>query len=406
MQRDLTRIRNIGIMASVDAGNTQCRERLFEAIGGLHAGAGQDVYAGRIHPAHLSPASSGDWTARSGPFAEETTTLAIIAGGSSAVDGALIVLDGSQGAESAEPLLREMILRRLPGVVFVDDLGRPEDLEAMVDALEADLGWTTVTVHLPWNDDRGVHVIDVLEQRLVVESNSGEHERRPISAPALVAVRRLRQRVIDVCAEVDESIQGAQAMGLETGAYELARALRKAVLARGSRVLVVTCGSLRARRGASLLLDALVTYLPSPAERPPVFGVDPHRSVAVARFAREGDGFSARVFAATDVPILGRLTWIRIHSGTIGTGATMLLLPRGEKVQAERIFEPDARGLLELGSAGPGAVVCVSGVVDARPGDTLSCARAPIMLDDIPSASSSAPSSVVVDNAVTCFPRA
>ena len=383
MRRDVTSLRNIGIMASIDAGNATCRESIFELIIGARAIDG-DSSVGPLHPSHLSPASSGTWTPRSGPFADEPTTLTFVARNRRAVDGALVVLDGARGtAETSDPVLRDLCARRVPCVVFIDDVVDLADMQAMVAALEADLGTTALPVYVPWQDGRGAHVIDVLEQRLVVKPNStGVRILRPVPAEAEDAVRRLRRRIIDVCAERDESIREAQASGLDVSADELARALRKAALASDSRVLVVTCGSLRARRGVAPLLDALVTYLPSPAERPPVVGVDPRRSLPVERFAREADALGAMVFAATDVPQLGRLAWLRIYSGRMDVSATVLLLPRDEKTRIERIFQPDARGLLEVNTAGPGDIVCVSGVTDALAGDSLSCVRAPIVLDE------------------------
>ena len=396
MKRDVSRLRNIGIMASVDAGNASCRERIFELIRGDRTSDVESSF-GPLHPGHLSPASSGTWAPRSGPFADDATTLTFVSRSAGVVDGALVVLDGARGTpETAEASLRDMCARRVPCVVFIDDVGSIPDVQAMVDSLEADLGMTALPLHLPWNDERGAHVIDVLEQRLVIGDGGRERQLRPVPPQAEAIVRGLRQRIVDVCAEIDESIHGASATGLEVGAYEIARALRKSLLARDSRVLLVTCGSLRARRGVGLLLDALVTYLPSPMDRPPIFGVDPRRSVTVARFAREGDAFAARVFATTDVPPLGRLTWVRIHSGTMDVSATVLLLPREETTRIERIFLPDARGLLEINTAGPGAIVCVSGVADALAGDTLSCVRAPVVLDEAlaPSRSVEPPRSV------------
>lgn len=385
MKRDVTRLRNIGIMASIDAGTRACRESIFELILGLgDSPTDGGALASPPDASRPSPASSGTWTPRQGPFAGDATTLTFVARSRRAVDGALVVLDGARGtAETSDPVLRDLCVRRVPCVVFIDDVGDASDLQAMADALEANLGMKALPVCVPWRDDRGVHMIDVLERRLVLERD-GAKEPEVSAVPALAedAVRRLRQRIVDVCAEVDDAIREASAKGLDVSAHELSRALREATIARDVRVLVVACGSLRARRGVRLLLDTLVTYLPSPAERPPVVGVDPRRSLPVARFAREGDTFSAMVFAATDEPPLGRLAWVRIYSGRMDVSATMLLLPRDEEARVERIFEPDARGLLEVNTAGPGAIVCVGGLTDALAGDTLSCVRAPIVLDE------------------------
>ena len=380
MQHDVTRLRNIAVVASGTLGSAPCRAKVLDAIGPARSSARAS------EDSSPPPSSSSTWTARSGLFADEPTSLAFVTEGFSVVDGALVVLERSRGAvDRAEAALRDMQSRRVPCVVFVDDLGTPEDLVATVERLESDLRSTTLALHVPWVGERGLHVIDVLEQRLVVESSGGARELLPVPAAARSVVARLRERIVDFCAELDESIQGASSVGLDIGACELGRALRRATLAGSSRVLLVTCGSLRARRGLGLLLDALVAYLPSPKDRPPVLGVDPHRAVAVARFARESDAFSARVFATTEAPEQGRLVWIRVHSGSVAAGSAIRLLPRDVKVHATRIFAPDARGLVEIEAAGPGAVVCIDGMHDARPGDTLSCARAPIVLDELPS---------------------
>ncbi|HVJ92907.1 MAG TPA: hypothetical protein VM580_24065 [Labilithrix sp.] len=398
MHRDVTHLRNIGILASVDAGNVTWRKRIFELIGG--GGMTDDESLdGPLLGRGVSPASSGTWTPRSGPFAEVPISFNIVACAPRVFDGTVVVLDGARGsAETAEAALRDMCARRVPCIVFVDDVGGIDDLEAMVDALESDLGITSVPVHLPWNDLQGAHVIDVLEQRLVISpEGAGKRHLRPVPAEVEETVARIRRRIVDICAEVDDGIHGASAAGLDVGADELARALRKATLACEARVLVVTCGSLRARRGVGLLLDALSTYLPSPAERPPVFGLDPRRSLTVARFAREGDALSATVFATTELPAVGKLTWIRVHSGRVDVSAKVTVLPRNATARIERIFLPDVRGLLEVNTAGPGDVVCVTGA-DASAGDTISCVRAPVVLDDSHAPRRAAPSPPTVDS--------
>lgn len=388
MQRDVSRLRNISVLASGDAGDATYRERFFELIGGGRTSEGAAPVGGPLIGRDASPARSGTWTPRSGPFVEEPTTVTVVEHAPRAIDGAVVVLDGGRAAttETGKAALRDASSRRVPCVVFIDDVGGLEDLETMVDELELDLGMSTVPVYVPWSDERGTHIIDVLEQRLVLESDDGaERSLRPLPMQAREIVGRVRRRIVDVCAEVDDSIHGASAAGLDVGADELARALRKATIARdaqGARVLVVTCGSSRAGRGVGLLLDAVVSYLPSPAERPPVFGVDPRRSVRVARFAREDDALSATVIASTDVPDVGQLTWLRIHSGTLDVSANLALSPDDARGAVERLFLPDVRGLRETDTAGPGAVVGVTGLSGARAGGTVSCVRAPVVLDE------------------------
>ena len=385
MQRDVTYLRNIGIMASIDAGNARCRDRILELISTAASADGEPVSSERFAVGSLVPARVGTWTPRSGPFADESVTLTVLEGSPRALDGALLVLDGARGtAETAETAFRDAFARRVPCIAFIDDVGSVDDLDAMVSSLESDLGVTAVAVHLPWRDERGSGVIDILEQRFVLGRDEGdERELCPVPAAAKETVARMRRRVVDVCAEIDESILGASAGGLDLGGYELARALRKGTLARDSRVLVVTSGSLRSRTSVGVLLDAVVTYLPSPAERPPVFGVDPRRSVKVARFARPEDALAAFVFATSDVPSLGRLTCLRIYSGTLQVGDPIVVLPRDEKARVERIFVPEPGWLVQIeDAASAGAVVCITGPTDTQVGDTVSCVRAPVALDE------------------------
>lgn len=267
MKRDITRVRNIGVVASVDAGPFTCRERIVELAERLHAKSGDPPTA----VARSSLATEVTWAPRSGPFAGESFLVSIDGRLRGVNSGGLVVLDAARGtAESAEASLRAVRALGVPCVVFLDDIGDHADLEAMLESLEDALDATAVAVHVPWFDD-GAHLLDVIDQRLVVERGD-ERELRPLPPAAADHVARMRSRIVDVCADVDEKVRGAHLMGLELGADELARALRKATLASGSHLLVVTCGSLRASRGVGLLLDTLVTYLPSPAETPRPMG--------------------------------------------------------------------------------------------------------------------------------------
>ncbi len=382
MERDVSRLRNIGIIASLDVGNATSEECVLELTRPEAARHQQSTQA--TAPMGSSPARIVSWAPRTGPFVEEPTSVAIVERAHRVIDGALLVLDGARGAaETAEAPLREMFASRVPCVAFISEVGTAADLEIMADALESDLGVLAVPVHVPWNDAEGTHVIDVLEQRLVVDRDRGrQRELRPVPAAARDAVARARRRVVDLCAENDASIHGASSVGLDVGADELARALRKAAIARDSRVLVVTCGSLRARRNVGALLDVVVSYLPSPAERPPAFGLDPRRGVKVARFAREDDAFTAVVFASTEGSLGERISWLRIYSGKLQPGDVLVALPRDERAVVDRVFSPELAGDMAVEDAGPGAIVGVTGLARARPGDTLSSARRPAILDE------------------------
>ncbi|MBX3209114.1 MAG: hypothetical protein KF764_29040 [Labilithrix sp.] len=383
MQCDITCLRNIGIISSVDMGSTTCRERILDIVERARTGGRR----AQTRPPVL-PATTVAWTPLSGFLAGDAVRVTFVDDDAlAAIDGALFVLDGARGTvESAEAAFRAARARRVPSIAFVDDVGDVADLEAMAAALEQELQSPAVLVHVPWRDDDGVHVIDVLEQRLVSERDDGRvRELRRVPPGARHVVARMRQRIVDVCAELDETVRGASAVGIDVGAYELARALRKATCARQASVIPVTCGSVRAGRGVGLLLDALVTYAPSPAERPPALGTDPRRGVAVARFARSVDAVSAIAFASTDDRALGRLTWLRVQSGTLRAREPLLLLPPDRRGSFERLFIPARGGFERIEEAGPGSVVCAAGFPEVTAGETVSDVRAPVVFERSPS---------------------
>jgi elongation factor G len=382
MQRDLSRLRNIGMMFSVDATSASRRDHILELTSSQRTIDRERPASESYASNDLMPAKVAMWRPGSGPFADEPTLISIFEGAARAVDGAVLVLDGARGtAEAGETAFRAMQARRVPCLAFIDDVGSIQDFEEMVESLTVELGVVAIPVYLPWNDEQGPQIVDVLRQRLVVEQD-GRRELCPLPAAAIEGTSRLRRRIIDAFAAFDPTILGASRGCLDVGGDELAHVLRRATCARDSRVLIVACGSLRARRGVGPLLDAVVTYLPSPAERPPAFGLDPRRNVLVARFARATDSFAAMVFAITDDARLGRLTWLRVYSGTLQPRAPLVVLPRDERGAVERLFVPEVGGLVETEEVGPGAVVCASGLPNAQPGDTLASGRAPVVLDE------------------------
>lgn len=375
MQRTTNRLRNLGIIAPDAPLKGLLRSRLIESA---MSGFGGEV-------SNSSPAAILSWTPRTGVFADESTNIVMLDEASRAIDGAVFVLGQTRGdSDETSAAFREVRARGVPCLAFVDDIGDERELEAAASALATELDVTALPIHLPWTDGPRAHVIDVIEQRLVIDHENGRARTlRAIPRDARSAVERMRRRIVDTCAEFDESIHGATSVGLDVGADELGRALRKAVLARHSRILLVAAGSLGARRNVGGLLDAIVAYLPSPADRPAVFGFDPRRQVTVARFPRESDAFCALVLGTTNEPSSGPLTWLRVYSGVLRAGASILALPSEGVGRISNLFVPRLDSLEEIEGAGPGSIVCAAGLVGLRDGETLSDPRAPLQLNDV-----------------------
>lgn len=388
MQRKTNGLRNFGVLATDNTQKRLLESRLLESV--------KSGFVDEISDS--SPAARLSWTPRSSGFAGESTTLVMVDDTSRAIDGAVLLASKTQSDfEDLRGAFREVRARGVPCLAFVDDMADERAIEAFASSLATELEVTALPIHLPWSDGPRAQVIDVIDQRLVVEhANGRDRALRAVPRDARGVVERMRRRIVDTCAEFDESILGATSVGLDIGADELARAVRKAVLARHSRVLLVATGSLGARRNVRALLDAVVAFLPSPADRPAVFGFDPRRQVTVARFPRESDAFCGLVIATTNDARQGPLTWLRVYSGALRAGAPMLARPSDKTGRASHLFLPRARGnepnepnepsapseFEEIAEAGPGSIVCVTGLDGLRPGETLSDPRAPLELAD------------------------
>ncbi|MBS2018232.1 MAG: elongation factor G [Deltaproteobacteria bacterium] len=383
-------LRNIGIMAHVDAGKTTCAERILFLAGRIRKTG--EVHDGNtrldFHPIERkkgitikAAATTAGWTPSSGPFAGTAHVVSLVdtpghvdftievERSLRVLDGAIFVLDGASGVEcQSETVFRQAAHHEVPCIAFVNKMDKPgADFDACLADIEDKLAITAVPVQLPLVIDGRLVVADVLTRELVVESDGGRKaERRPLPAEAVEAVERMRARVFAAAAEHDDVVMEAFVSHRDPSAVELALALRKGVLARD--LLVVTCGAALDDIGIGPLLDAVVTYLPSPEERRP---------------CSEDDPFAALVFKSTHDRMAGLVTWLRVYSGTLRAGDAVLVMPRRVRERVGRIFIPDADGREDVDVVRAGSIVCVTGLDGVRTGETLSDPRSPLSLDAI-----------------------
>ena len=388
MPRDITRIRNIGIMAHVDAGKTTCAERILFLAGRIRTKG--EVHDGNahldFHPLERkkgitiqAAATSVPWTPSSGLFAGQDHVVSLVdtpghvdftievERSLRVLDGAVFVLDGASGVEcQSETVFRQASHHRVPCIAFVNKMDKPgADFDACLRDIEEKLGVTAVPVQAPWHgaDPQRLSVLDVVTRELVVESDGGREQRRlPLPEEAVARVDALRRRVIEAVADHDSVVMDAFCTGREVSADALARALRKATAHRS--ILVVTCGSALDDIGIGPLLDAVVSYLPSPAPR-------------------EAEPLSALVFKSTHDRSAGLVTWLRVYSGTLRRGDPVVVMPRGARERVGRIFIPDADAREAVESVSAGSIVCVMGLEGVRTGETIADPRAPITLESI-----------------------
>lgn len=350
------------------------------------------------------------WTPSFGSLAAETHALTLVElpqGKASsaeweralrAVDGVIVMVDASTPTPPATVLsrIRKHDVACVVAVSGLDEVGA--DFDARVSELEAALGSSAVVLQRPYTDEKGVHVVDVIEQRLVVAIDDGLRRKLvPLPKSLHASIDLERRRIVDICAEADDAIMGASSVGMDVGADELQRALRKKLSVKtvyDARISAVVCGS-----NLDAILDAATNLLPSPADRPPVRGVDPKRGTAVARFPREDDALAAVAFAEKDPSVEApaglsstseRAVWVRVYSGTLTANAVTWSFAPGlgapAKIQVDKLLVPVSGDLVEVDEACAGSIVLahVRGVVvlgetftDPRAPVELWCARAP-----------------------------
>jgi elongation factor G len=410
MPRDIpiNRIRNIGIMAHVDAGKTTCAERILFFAGRIHR-------TGEVHHGDTTldfdpleqkmgitinaAATSVSWKPLDGPLRGVAHRVQIVdtpghidftievERSLRVLDGAVFVLDASNGVEcQSETVFRQAERHGVPCLAFVNKVDKVgADFDMCLRDIGERLGVVPVAVHVPVGEGTpGVALLDVLARKLVRFDGTGAG-REPLVEevpPHLVEELEARRRaVVEACAEVDEDILACFCEGRDVSGDTLARALRDGTRRRG--LLVVTCGSALKNVGVQTLLDAVVTYLPSPLDLPPVRGEDLESGEGIVRHARDEEALAALAFKTVADRGAGYLTYVRVYSGVLEPGASVRLGTTGARERVGRIYLPHADQREEVAFAGAGAIVAVTGLRDVRTGETLSSTIAPIRLERI-----------------------
>jgi elongation factor G len=409
MPRDIpiTRLRNIGIMAHIDAGKTTCAERILFFAGRIHR-------TGEVHHGNAvldfdpleqkrgitinAAATSVPWKPTGGPFAGAAHRIQIVdtpghvdftievERSLRVLDGAVFVLDASSGVEcQSETVFRQAARHGVPCLAFVNKIDKlGADFDMCLRDIHERLGVVPIAVHVPIGEGTGdVALLDVLTRTVVRFDEASQGRELHVEAvPAHLAstVETRRRAIVLACAELDEGILASYCEGKDVDADTLARALREGT--RTKKLVVVTCGSALRNVGMQTLLDAVVSYLPSPADLPPVQGEGP-KGRQIQRSARDDEPLTALAFKTVADRGTGCLTYIRVYAGVLEAGASVRLGSTCARERVGRLYLPHADQREEVSSAGAGAIVAVTGLRDVRTGETLSAMDAPIRLERI-----------------------
>ena len=392
----LDRIRNIGLIAHIDAGKTTVTERILYytgrtyKIGGVDEGTAvmdwmeQERQRGititaaattcywqehRINiidtPGHV------DFTA------EVERSLRVL-------DGGVVVFDAVSGVEAqSETVWRQADRYRVPRICFVNKMDRVgANFHRTLSMIQERLRTTPLPVQLPLGSEESYQgVIDLVENKAWSFDGKADSEPVAVAIPEPEQVLESRQLLIEKLAEIDDEMMIAYIGGGDITPQMIRLALRRVTLA--GKGVPVLCGTALRNKGIELLLDAIVNYLPSPLDMPPVSVVDAKTSAAVTLPVQDDAPFTALAFKVVSDPFMGRLVYFRVYSGKIKAGAHIFNSTRGKMERIGRLLLMHASRREEIAEADTGAIVASLGLKSTFTGDTLCNPAHPILLESI-----------------------
>jgi elongation factor G len=397
---ELANVRNIGVMAHIDAGKTTTTERILfytginYKIGEVHEGAATMDWMEQEQERGITITSA----ATTCMWRDHTINLIDTPGhvdftveverSLRVLDGAVAVFDGVAGVEpQSETVWRQADRYGVPRICFVNKMDRVgAEFHRCVEMITDRLGATPLVVQLPWgveSDFRGV--IDLIQMRGLLWQTEGKgdtYDVVPIPDDHAEAAREWRDKLVETIAENDEEMMELYLEGTEPDADQLIAAIRRATIA--SSITPVMCGSAFKNKGVQPMLDAIVDFLPSPVDIPSIKGhaVGDEETV-IERHADTSEPFAALAFKIMSDQHLGKLTYIRVYSGKLETGTQVLNSTKGRKERIGKIYQMHANKREERPSAVAGQIVAVMGLKDTTTGDTLSDPTKQVILESM-----------------------
>jgi elongation factor G len=399
----LERYRNIGIMAHIDAGKTTTTERILYytgksyKIGEVHEGTATMDWMEQEQERGItitSAATTCFWAAEEGKGPEHRINIIDTPGhvdftieverSLRVLDGAVACFDGVAGVEpQSETVWRQAEKYKVPRMCFVNKLDRTgASFERCVDMIKDRLGARPLVLYLPIGIESSFKgLVDLVENRAVIwldESLGAKFEYQPIPDDLKDAAAEARMHLIEMAVEQDDAVMEAYLEGNEPDVATLKKLIRKGTL--NFSFVPVLCGSAFKNKGVQPLLDAVVDYLPSPLDIPPVEGINPDNEQADTREASDTAPFSALAFKIMNDPFVGTLTFTRIYSGKLEKG-TVTNSVKDKKEKIGRMLLMHANNREDVDVAYAGDIVAIAGLKETTTGDTLCDPNKPIILE-------------------------
>src|SRR3989449_6665092 len=394
---ELSKLRNIGIMAHIDAGKTTTTERILyytgrtHKMGEVHEGAAVMDWMEQEQERGITITSAAttcfwnnhriniiDTPGHVDFTAEVERSLRVL-------DGAVAVFCAVGGVEpQSETVWRQADKYRVPRIAFVNKMDRPgADYERCMEMMRRRLHANPVAVQYPLGKEETFRgIIDLLEGKAIIyrdETLGAEYAIEDVPAEYKDVVHEYREKIIEAACEADETVFEKFVHGEAISNEELKAALRKATIA--IKVTPVLCGSAFKNKGVQPLLDAVVGYLPSPADIPPVQGLTPDRSAVQTRKANDKEAFSALVFKIMTDPFVGQLSFFRVYSGSLNTGSYVYNSTKQTRERIGRLLKMHANKREEIKDVFAGDIAAAVGLRNVTTGDTICAENKQILLE-------------------------
>ena len=394
----LEKTRNIGIIAHIDAGKTTTTERVLfytkkiHRMGEVHEGAATMDWMPQEQERGITITSAAttcfwldnriniiDTPGHVDFTAEVERSLRVL-------DGGVVVFDAVAGVEpQSETVWRQANKYNVPRICFVNKMDRiGADFWRTVEMIRERLGASPVPIQIPIGQESNFRgFIDLIEQQAVIFTDDlgtkSDHTQVPTSMEA--EFEQQRELLIERIAETDEELTLKYLESEEISKEELIAALRRATIA--GTLVPVLCGSALKNKGVQAMLDAVIAYLPSPLEIPPPIGIDPDTNETVTREVSDSAPFSALAFKIVSDPFVGRLSYLRVYSGTLNKGAAIENSTKDKTERIGRLLRMHANHREDIDEIRAGDICAAVGLRNTFTGDTLSDAQHPVILESI-----------------------
>ena len=389
--------RNFGIMAHIDAGKTTTTERILyytgksHKIGEVHEGAATMDWMEQEQERGItitSAATTAFWKEKRLNIIDTPGHVDFtieVERSLRVLDGAVCVLDSNQGVEpQTETVWRQGDKYKVPRIVFANKMDKiGADFFKCLDDIKTRLGAKPVAIQLPIGSEQNFKgIVDLVRMKGVVwddESLGAKYHDIDIPADMAEQAKEYHDKMIEAVCELDDDAATAYLEGKMPDEATVKKLLRKAVIT--SAFFPVLCGSAFKNKGVQPLLDAVVDYLPSPLDVPPIKGINPDNDEEVVREPKDNAPLALLGFKIMDDPFVGTITFCRIYSGTLTSGTGVINSTKERKERIGRMLLMHANNREDIKEAYAGDIVALAGLKEVRTGDTLCDPAKPVILE-------------------------